>query len=75
MFVYVQSDFYKSLASNLPRLRKADQTQRQALYGAGVPDEDYSEGEEDEYQHRTTRVKRRKVDADDWLWLYSCRIT
>lgn len=67
----LQSDFYKSLASNLPRLRKADQTKRKALYGADVPDEDYSEGEEDEYhQHRTTRSKRRKLDVDDWLELF-----
>lgn len=66
LFAVLQSDFYKSLASNLPRLRKADQTKRKALYGADVPDEDYSEGEEDEYhQHRTTRSKRRKLDVDD----------
>ncbi|OBZ71375.1 hypothetical protein A0H81_08367 [Grifola frondosa] len=57
-----KTDFHKSLASNLPRLRATDRMKRQQLYGADVPDEDYSEGEEDEYQCRTTRSKRRKVE-------------
>ncbi|KAI0947141.1 hypothetical protein AcV7_009642 [Taiwanofungus camphoratus] len=58
-----KSEFFKALATNLPRLRKADQLKRQQLYGADVPSEDYSEGEEDEYQYRTSRAKRRKIDT------------
>ncbi|GBE84947.1 hypothetical protein SCP_0701290 [Sparassis crispa] len=61
----LKSEFFKSLSYNLPRLRKADKLKRQQLYGADVPDEDYSEGEEDEYHYRTTRSKRRKVDTED----------
>lgn len=59
-----QNDFYKTLAAALTRLRKADKEKRQQLYGADIPDEDYSSGDEDEYQERTSRPsKRRKVDA------------
>ncbi|KAH9841569.1 uncharacterized protein C8Q71DRAFT_737681 [Rhodofomes roseus] len=57
-----KSEFFKSLATNLNRLRKADREKRQQLYGTDVPSEDYSEGEEDEYQYRTTRSKRYKVE-------------
>ena len=57
-----QSEFFKSLSANLTRLRKTDREKRQQLYGADVPSEDYSEGEEDEYQYRTTRSKRHKVE-------------
>ncbi|KAH9950579.1 hypothetical protein B0H21DRAFT_722324 [Amylocystis lapponica] len=60
-----KSDFLKSLSSRLPQLRKAAIQKRQALYGADVPDEDYSEGEEDEYQYRATRAKRRRIDAPE----------
>ncbi|KAI0801815.1 hypothetical protein BC629DRAFT_140226 [Irpex lacteus] len=59
-----KNDFYKTLAAALTRLRKADKEKRQQLYGADIPDEDYSSGDEDEYQERTSRPsKRRKVDA------------
>ncbi|CCM03531.1 uncharacterized protein FIBRA_05665 [Fibroporia radiculosa] len=58
----LKSEFLKSLTTNLARLRKADQEKRKQLYGADVPSDDYSEGEEDEYQYRTTRSKRRKVE-------------
>ncbi|KAI0761934.1 hypothetical protein BD413DRAFT_616676 [Trametes elegans] len=57
-----KSEFHKSLALNLPRLRRIDRAKREKLYGADVPDEDFSEGDEDEYQYRTTRAKRRKVE-------------
>lgn len=56
-----KSDFFKALTTNLARLRKADREKRKALYGPDVASDDYSEGEEDEYQYRTTRSKRRKV--------------
>ncbi|KAI0372164.1 hypothetical protein BV20DRAFT_1050929 [Pilatotrama ljubarskyi] len=59
-----KTEFHKSLALNLPRLRRIDRAKREKLYGADVPDEDESEGDEDEYQYRTTRAKRRKVEAD-----------
>jgi len=59
-----KNEFYKTLAAALTRLRKADKEKRQQLYGADIPDEDYSSGDEDEYQERTSRSsKRRKVDA------------
>ncbi|KAI0086520.1 hypothetical protein BDY19DRAFT_1093207 [Irpex rosettiformis] len=59
-----KNDFYKTLAAALTRLRKADKEKRQQLYGTDIPDEDYSSGDEDEYQERTSRPsKRRKVEA------------
>ncbi|KAI0754973.1 hypothetical protein C8Q80DRAFT_401725 [Daedaleopsis nitida] len=58
-----KTEFHKSLAFNLPRLRRIDRVKREKLYGADVPDEDYSESDEDEYQYRTTRSKRRRVQA------------
>ncbi|KAI0648012.1 hypothetical protein C8Q79DRAFT_999501 [Trametes meyenii] len=57
-----KTEFHRSLAANLPRLRRADRAKREKLYGADVADEDYSESDEDEYQYRTTRAKRRKVE-------------
>lgn len=35
---------------------------RVLLYGPDVADEDLSEGDDDEYQYRTTRAKKRKYD-------------
>ncbi|TFY69079.1 hypothetical protein EVG20_g3301 [Dentipellis fragilis] len=58
-----KSEFLKSLQSNLRDLRKTDQEKRQQLYGPDVADEDYSEGEDDEYHYRTKRVKRRKTNV------------
>ena len=43
-------------------MRRIDQAKREKLYGADVPDADYSDSDEDEYQYRTTRSKRRKVE-------------
>ncbi|KAL1950260.1 hypothetical protein VTO73DRAFT_5384 [Trametes versicolor] len=60
-----KTEFHKSLAFNLPRLRRIDRAKREKLYGTDVPDEDHSESDEDEYQYRTTRAKRRKVDDRD----------
>ncbi|KAI8969642.1 hypothetical protein BD414DRAFT_518471 [Trametes punicea] len=60
-----KTDFHKSLAVNLPRLRRIDRAKREKLYGADVPDEEYSESDEDEYQYRMTRGKRRKVEDRD----------
>ena len=57
-----QTEFHKSLAFNLPRLRRIDQAKRERLYGKGVPDADYSDSDEDEYQYRTTRAKRVKLE-------------
>ncbi|KAI0670746.1 hypothetical protein C8Q78DRAFT_808937 [Trametes maxima] len=58
-----KTEFHRSLAANLPRLRRVDRAKREKLYGADVADEDYSESDEDdEYQYRTTRAKRRKVE-------------
>ncbi|KAI0822288.1 hypothetical protein BC628DRAFT_1421962 [Trametes gibbosa] len=57
-----KSEFHKSLAFNLPRLRRIDRAKREKLYGAGVPDEEYGSSDEDEYQYRTTRAKRRRVE-------------
>ncbi|KZT12070.1 uncharacterized protein LAESUDRAFT_720047 [Laetiporus sulphureus 93-53] len=54
-----KSDFFKSLSTNLGRLRIVDREKRRQLYGADVLSEDYSEGEEDEYHLRTS--KRRRV--------------
>ncbi|KAI0345775.1 hypothetical protein BDW22DRAFT_1467054 [Trametopsis cervina] len=60
----LKSEFYRSLAAALTRLRKSDREKRQQLYGAEFPDEDYSSGDEDEYQERTSRpTKRRKFDV------------
>ncbi|KAI0781991.1 hypothetical protein C8Q75DRAFT_789273 [Abortiporus biennis] len=56
-----RNEFLRSMAANLPRIRKLDHLKRQQLYGPDVADEDYSSGEEDEYQDRRTR-KRRKSD-------------
>ncbi|PCH40094.1 hypothetical protein WOLCODRAFT_136650 [Wolfiporia cocos MD-104 SS10] len=53
--------FHRSLATNLSRLRKIERQRRQQLYGVDAPSDNYSEGEEDEYQYRTTRSKRRKA--------------
>ncbi|RPD62424.1 hypothetical protein L226DRAFT_332261 [Lentinus tigrinus ALCF2SS1-7] len=58
----LKTEFHKSLAFNLPRLRRIDRDKREKLYGADVPDEDCSESDADEYQYRTTRSKRRKVE-------------
>ncbi|KAI0699093.1 Squalene/phytoene synthase-domain-containing protein [Cytidiella melzeri] len=59
-----KNEFYKNLAAALTRLRKTDKEKRLQLYGADIPDEDYSSGDEDEYQERTSRPsKRRKVDT------------
>ncbi|CDO71468.1 hypothetical protein BN946_scf184909.g62 [Trametes cinnabarina] len=60
-----KTEFHKSLATALPRLRRVDRARREKLYGADVPDEDWSESDADEYQYRTTRGKRRKVEAQD----------
>ncbi|KAI0632128.1 hypothetical protein C8Q77DRAFT_1218628 [Trametes polyzona] len=62
-----KTEFHKSLAFNLPRLRRSDRDKREKLYGADVPDEYYSESDEDEeYQLRTsTRAKRRKIEGKD----------
>ncbi|KAI0335899.1 hypothetical protein GY45DRAFT_1267365 [Cubamyces sp. BRFM 1775] len=57
-----KTEFHKSLAQNLPRLRRIDRGKREKLYGADVPDEDGSESDEDEYQYRSARAKRRKVE-------------
>ncbi|KAH9854676.1 hypothetical protein C2E23DRAFT_867269 [Lenzites betulinus] len=56
-----KSDFHKSLAFNLARLRRVDRVKREKLYGANVPDEEYGSSDEDEYQHRTARGKRARV--------------
>ncbi|KAI0720494.1 hypothetical protein C8T65DRAFT_633184 [Cerioporus squamosus] len=58
----LKTEFHKSLAFNLPRLRRIDRDKREKLYGADVPEADYSDSDEDEYQDRTTRSKRRKVE-------------
>ncbi|OCH86395.1 hypothetical protein OBBRIDRAFT_761400 [Obba rivulosa] len=56
-----KSEFLKSLAHNLPRIRKLDEFARQHIYGDDTPGDDYSEGEDDEYIDRSSRSKRRKV--------------
>jgi len=58
----VKTEFLKTISQSLRDLRKADQVKRQLLYGPGVADEDYSEGEDDEYVFRTSRGKRRRVE-------------
>ncbi|KAH8104584.1 hypothetical protein BXZ70DRAFT_596840 [Cristinia sonorae] len=57
----MRSDFLRSITFYLQRLRKTDKLKRQQLYGFDVPDDDYSSGEEDEYQARTR--KRRRVEV------------
>ena len=57
-----QTEFHKSLAFNLPRLRRIDRVKREKLYGTELADVDMSDSDEDEYQYRTTRSKRRKVE-------------
>ncbi|TBU28609.1 hypothetical protein BD311DRAFT_694525 [Dichomitus squalens] len=57
-----KTEFHKSLAFNLPRLRRIDRVRREKLYGTDIADVDMSESDEDEYQYRTTRSKRRKVE-------------
>ena len=51
----------KTLASNLRSLRKKDLDKRRELYGPDVEEVDYSEGEDDEYQIKTTRARKRKI--------------
>jgi hypothetical protein len=60
-FTYSQSEFYKSLASNLRNLRKVDLEKRILLFGPEPIDEDYTDGDDDEYLNRSTRGKRRKI--------------
>jgi hypothetical protein len=60
--MFLQTEFLKTISQSLRDLRKADQVKRQLLYGPGVADEDYSEGEDDEYVFRTSRGKRRRVE-------------
>jgi hypothetical protein len=50
------------LSTNLRSLRKKDLEKRVLLYGPDVEDEDPSEGDDDEYQYRTSRAKKRKSD-------------
>ncbi|KAI1789621.1 hypothetical protein LXA43DRAFT_974195 [Ganoderma leucocontextum] len=57
-----KTEFHKSLAFNLPRLRRIDRVKREKLYGTDLADVDLSDSDEDEYQYRTTRSKRRKVE-------------
>ncbi|KAM5535030.1 hypothetical protein V8D89_011258 [Ganoderma adspersum] len=57
-----KTEFHKSLAFNLPRLRRIDRVKREKLYGTELADVDMSDSDEDEYQYRTTRSKRRKVE-------------
>ncbi|KAF7982917.1 hypothetical protein HWV62_25194 [Athelia sp. TMB] len=56
-----KSEFMKTLASNLRSLRKKDLDKRRELYGPDVEEVDYSEGEDDEYQIKTTRARKRKI--------------
>jgi hypothetical protein len=56
----IQSEFYKSLAANLRNLRKLDQEKRLVLYGPEVEDDDYTDGDDDEFLYRS-RGKRRKL--------------
>jgi len=59
----VKSEFLKSLAQSLRDLRKVDLVKRQQIYGPGVADEDYSEGEDDEYVYKkASRAKRRRLE-------------
>jgi hypothetical protein len=58
---FKQSEFFKALASNLRSLRKADLEKRLLLYGPEVPEEDYTDGDDDEYLYRSSRGKRRKI--------------
>ncbi|KII87013.1 hypothetical protein PLICRDRAFT_55897 [Plicaturopsis crispa FD-325 SS-3] len=55
-----KSDFLKSLASHLRELRKHDQEKRAELYGAEALQDDYSDGDDDEYKH-VRPTKRRKT--------------
>ncbi|CAL1713118.1 unnamed protein product [Somion occarium] len=59
---FARNEFLRSLSYQLLRLRKTDLERRQQLYGPDVANENYSSGEEDEYQERT-RTKRRRVAA------------
>lgn len=56
-----KNEFHKSLTNNLRDLRKVDLEKRRHLYGPDVPDEDYSEGDDDEYQEKGPRGKKRRV--------------
>lgn len=61
-YVFSQSEFFKSLASNLRNLRKVDLDKRRALYGPDAAEADFSSEEDDEYQIKNTRSnKRRRV--------------
>ncbi|KDQ62290.1 hypothetical protein JAAARDRAFT_30185 [Jaapia argillacea MUCL 33604] len=57
-----KSEFLRSLSANLRDLRKLDREKRRSLYGSDVADDDFSEGDDDEYQARGSRGKRRKAN-------------
>lgn len=57
----LQSEFFKSLVGNIRNLRKVDQDKRKAMYGPDAPEEEFTEGDDDEYQHRNRPGKRRRL--------------
>ncbi|KZT25395.1 hypothetical protein NEOLEDRAFT_1156310 [Neolentinus lepideus HHB14362 ss-1] len=56
-----KNEFHKSLTNNLRDLRKRDREKRRLLYGSDVPDEDFSEGDDDEYHERGQKGKKRRI--------------
>lgn len=56
-----QSEFFKSLVGNIRNLRKVDQDKRKAMYGPDAPETDFTEDDDDEYQHRNRPSKRRRL--------------
>ncbi|KAF9463035.1 hypothetical protein BDZ94DRAFT_648521 [Collybia nuda] len=57
----MKTEFLRSVSSHLRSLRKVEETRRLKLYGPEVSVENYSDDGDDEYQHKATRSKRRRV--------------
>ena len=60
----LQSNFLKEVSVMVRELRKADEAKRLEQLESGLVDDDYSEGDDDEYHHWTTRAKRQKMAHD-----------
>ncbi|TFK52615.1 hypothetical protein OE88DRAFT_1807498 [Heliocybe sulcata] len=61
-----KNEFHKSLTNNLRDLRKLDREKRRLLYGSDVPDEDFSDGDDDEYQERGQKRRRIRYSVVTW---------
>lgn len=57
----MKTEFLRSVSSHIRSLRKVEETRRLKLYGPEILAEDYSDDGDDEYHHKTTRSKRRRM--------------